>query len=203
MVPDVGSSRPARRCSRVDLPLPDGPTSAMRSPRTILHVACCRAITRLSSSPNTRPTSVASASTSGIYDFSVVKSDYAIGPSCDRLAMGYDENRAAPRSVFLEECQDALLGLAVDFAGRFIGDQDRRTRRQRDGQSRARCLAARKLRRVCMTSLGDAHQLQHLADAGWLALQSEAHFQPHVLLDREVIEQISRLEKDPYQPRAH
>src|SRR3954469_548199 len=43
--PDVGWSRPAMRCTRVDLPDPDGPTRATRLLVETVHEASCTATT--------------------------------------------------------------------------------------------------------------------------------------------------------------
>src|ERR1700724_2239809 len=100
----------------------------MRSPRRILQVACCRATTRLSSSPNTRLTSVASASTSAIYDLPVLQPNNPIGSPGDRLAVRHDENRSAGLPVLLEQREDPLLRLAGDLACPRVRGHDTRTR---------------------------------------------------------------------------
>ena len=62
--PEVGESNPARQCSRVDLPDPDGPIMATNWPRPTLRLTPPRATTRASPDPYTRTTSRASTTTS-------------------------------------------------------------------------------------------------------------------------------------------
>src|SRR5260370_36240723 len=118
----------------------------MRSPRWILHVACCSATTSLPVVPNTLPTSIASATRSlGIYDFSVLDAYDAIRVFGDRVTMRNDEDCSTVLSMILEEREDLLLRLGVDFTGRLIGDKYGRLGGERHRRPRARCFATRTL----------------------------------------------------------
>src|ERR1700674_19227 len=174
----------------------------MRSPRWILHVACCSATTWLPFVPNTRPASIASASKSGIYDFSVLDAYDAISVFGDRFAVGDDENCSAVFSMVLEEREDLLLSRGVDFTGRLVGDENRGLGCERDGQTCARCFATRQLRWISVVALVDAHELEHFADTRVVLLIGEAHLESHVLPHGQMIEQIPALEQDSDRPRA-
>ena len=114
-----------------------------------------------------------------------------------------EQNGAAGFAMRLEHGEDPLLRLAVDFASRLVGDQYRRPRRQRDRQPSARCLTAGKLSRIGVTALADSDHLQHFAHARWLAFAGESQLEADVLIDSEVIEQVSRLKQYPDLLCAH
>src|SRR5258706_15954759 len=130
----------------------------MRSPRWMLHVAFCSATSSLPLVPNPRPTSIASATRSlAIDDLSVLDAYDAVRVFGDRVAMCNDEDRSTVLSMILEEREDLLLRLGVDFTGRLVGDQNGRLGAERHGQTRARCLAARELRWISVVPVADAH----------------------------------------------
>ena len=61
--PVVGRSMPASRCSSVDFPEPDGPSTAIRSGARMMHDAPCTATTAVAPRPNVRDTSSHSTTT--------------------------------------------------------------------------------------------------------------------------------------------
>src|SRR6266446_6431005 len=108
----------------------------MRSPRWILHFACCSATTSLPFVPNTRPTSIASATRSlAIDDLSVLDAYDAIRVLGDRVAVGDDEDRSAVLSMVLEEREDLLLCSGVDFTGGLVSDDNWRLGSERHSQT--------------------------------------------------------------------
>ena len=100
---------------------------AIRAPDSILHVACRSATTCEPFCPNTLSASTASASISGIHDFSVLKTNDPVRAPGDRVTVRDDYGGAPAFPVFIEESKNALLGLAVDFTRRLVGEENGRT----------------------------------------------------------------------------
>ena len=77
-------------------------------------------------------------------DPALVEHDDLVGIDDGREAVGDDDRRAAARDA-VERLLDRRLGAAVERAGRFVEDQDRRVLEQGAGDRDALLLAARKL----------------------------------------------------------
>ena len=77
--PELGSSSPARRCSKLDLPLPEGPMIAMRSPGLTMQLASATAVTCRIPSPKMRDRWLASIIGSAAGDRAIAKLDDAVG----------------------------------------------------------------------------------------------------------------------------
>src|SRR5579872_5499256 len=73
-----------------------------------------------------------------------------------RIMGDEDERRAALGAQFEEKIDDRLARRFVEIAGRFVGDEDGRPRRQSSGERDALLLAARKLRRIMSEAAGKA-----------------------------------------------
>src|SRR5262249_23515190 len=143
MVPPVGRSSPLIRWSRVDLPLPDGPTSAIRWADPTVNVASATAATASRPLPNTRCNEAARTSTaSPIDDPPVEQMDDAIGSGCGAIAVRDDQHRAAALSSPVQEVEDQRLVRLIDLARRLVGEQDLRIVGERHGESRTGGLAA-------------------------------------------------------------
>src|SRR5579883_2820113 len=73
-----------------------------------------------------------------------------------RVMRDKDERRAALGAQLEEKVDDRLAGRLVEIAGRLVGDENRRPRRQGSGERDALLLAARKLRRIMREAAGKA-----------------------------------------------
>ena len=110
-----------------------------------------------------------------------------------------DENQGRLAAALQAEQQiDHLLaGLAVEVAGRLVGEDDLRAGAQRAGDGDALLLAAGELRREVVGAMGQAHLGEH--GAGRLegvGLAGELQRQGHVLQRRHGRHQMERLEDD-------
>src|SRR5207249_1266029 len=95
IVPAVGRSSPAIRWSRVDFPLPDGPTTAIRSAASMSNVASARAVTAAGPSPNTLARPSARTSSSPIDDPPVGQPDDPVRRGGHPFAVGHHDHGPA------------------------------------------------------------------------------------------------------------
>src|SRR5437879_4888378 len=116
--PEVGSSSAATRCRRVDLPLPEGPTSAIRSAGRISKVASATAVTAAEPSPKTLVRPSARTSGSAIDHPPVAQADRSMGDGRDPVAVGDYHDGPTVIGTPAKERDYLGLGLGVDLAGR-------------------------------------------------------------------------------------
>lgn len=83
----------------------------------------------------------------------------------------------------------------VDFAGQFVGQQDRRVVGQRDGQAGAGGLPAGQLPGQRTGTWGDPDLPEQLLRAGPAGTVRKPLHQPDVVADREVFQQVAGLEQ--------
>src|SRR6476619_1662950 len=157
MDPDVGTSRPARRWSSVDFPLPEGPTSATASPASTVKVASVTAFTDSPPPPYARSIDTARTKVSGIDDPPVVKVHDAVGLHRRAGAVRHDHDGPAGSGPSPKEFQDQLFVELVHLARGLIRKQQRRVIGKGHGQSRPRGLPAGEGRRSRVRPPGQAH----------------------------------------------
>ncbi len=88
-----------------------------------------------------------------LHDAAVTKRDRHVGNRGDLGIVGDEDERRASRAVDLQQqVDDVAAGRAVEIAGRFVRQQDRRVVGERAGDRDALLLAARELRRVVMAA---------------------------------------------------
>jgi hypothetical protein len=80
-----------------------------------------------------------------LFDLSVVKGDDPVCAGNDIRAVADEKDGASAVGVGSKKVEEALLRRAVQFSGRFIGQQDRRVVGERNSQSGTRCLTSREL----------------------------------------------------------
>ena len=147
IVPLVPSSSPATRLSSVDFPLPEGPSSAMRSPRPMENVAGSSPTTMASPFPNWRARPSALTIGAVIDDPSILKANDARGGLGQRLAVRRDDRDASGDAMIAEQTEKVLLRCGVDLGGRFVGEDDAWREREGDREPDARRFAARQFER--------------------------------------------------------
>src|SRR5882757_4846223 len=124
MVPLVPSSSPASRLSSVDFPLPEGPSSATRSPPRIENVTGSSATTFLSPVPNWRARPSALTIGSIIDDPPIPEPNDTRGGSGERLAVRRNEGNPSGRAMIAKQAYQVPLRRRVDLGGRFVGQDD-------------------------------------------------------------------------------
>src|SRR5258706_5139625 len=82
-----------------------------------------------------------------------------------RRVMGDQENRAAVFDELIEESEDGLAGFAVEGAGGFVGQENKRIIHQSAGDADALLLAAGELHGAMIEALGEADAFGHFAGA--------------------------------------
>src|ERR1700680_1139553 len=127
---------------RVDFPLPDGPTSAIRSPTIASHVASTTACTEPAPLPYVFEIADAITNDSGIDDAAVAKMQHSIGFRDERRTMTHDQHRATALAMIGEQLEQAAFCFSVDFARRLIREHEGRVGRERHGECGARGLTA-------------------------------------------------------------
>ena len=110
-----------------------------------------------------------------------------------------------PSPLQAEQKLDHLVaGLAVEIAGRLVGEDDLRTRAERARQCHTLLLAARQLRRKVIGAMRDADFRQQAAgDIEGVGLAGELERQGDVLQRRHGRHQVERLEDDADVAAAH
>ncbi len=92
--------------------------------------------------------------------------DDTVGHAFDELVVGHDDaGRALGADQVAQHIQDRLGGRRVELARRLVGEQQRRARRERDGERDALLLAARELVAEGVATSREPDPLQQLLDA--------------------------------------
>src|SRR6516164_4782812 len=134
-LPALGSRNPAIKCRSVDLPLPEGPTRAMRESASISKLAPSTAATPAGARPKRRDTPAPrSRMASGLTtaDPPVHDSVYAVRHGGKSHAVRRDEGGAARILARHDELDQLPLRSRVDLRGRLVSDEDGRVGGQRD-----------------------------------------------------------------------
>src|SRR6516164_2766262 len=134
MLPALGASNPAIKCRSVDLPLPEGPTTAMREAASISKLASSTAATPAPARSKRRDTPTPrSRMVSGLAtgDPSVRDPVYAVRRGGKRHAVCRDQGGAARMLAPDDELDHLPLRIRVDLGGRFVGDENGRVGGQR------------------------------------------------------------------------
>src|SRR4051794_14533317 len=91
-------------------------------------------------------------------DAAGAEADGAVAALREMRIVGHEhERRAAVALQREEQVDDRVAGLVVEVAGRLVGNENRRVRRDRPSNGDALLLAARKLRRIMVQPLAQAH----------------------------------------------
>ena len=120
--------------------------------------------------------------------------------------VGDEDQRRLPPPLQAEQQIDHLLaGLAVEIAGRLVGEDDLRARAERAGDGDALLLAARELRREMIGAMREADfaPAAPRADVEGIGLAGELQRQRDVLERRHGRHQMERLEDDADVGAAH
>ena len=125
----------------------------------------------------------------------------AIVTSASRGELGIvrdQHDRRLARAIDVEQQLDDLLaGLAVEVAGRLVGEQERRIVGQRAGDRDALLLAAGELRRIVMAAVGKADfGEQRVARAPGVARAGNLHRHEHVLERGQRRQQVKELKDE-------
>src|SRR5262245_40714470 len=120
-------SSPPTMCSNVVLPLPDGPTSAIRAFGPISQLLSSSASTdHVPTRRNRLPSPLATTSASAINDPSLAQPDDTVGLAGHGLAVRGQKRRAGRSPPRFEMLNQPVLRLLIDLARGFVGYQDRR-----------------------------------------------------------------------------
>src|SRR5262245_33960316 len=112
------------------LPLPEGPTSAIRTPATIRIVASTSARTGLARLAKVRDRASPSNRTSDIDKPSISERQNAVGPLRDRRAVRGDQDAGATSHRRDQVFQDQRFCRGINLGSRLIADQHLRIFRQ-------------------------------------------------------------------------
>lgn len=121
---------------------------------------------------------------------SVAQLQDAMGRCSQSRAVAGDHDRRTAEGEFAKETAEVSLGRAVEFASRFVGEQEVRCVGQRDGDRRSSPFAARERDRVMVPPVDKANPVKEINGRLVGSTSNRALNEGNVGLDRHHIEKI-------------
>ena len=138
-------------------------------------------------------------------DLPVAQVDLPVGGRGDLGVVGDEDDRPAGGVELVEEAHDVRAGVAVEVAGRLVGQDERRLRDERPGDRDPLLLAAGQLGRLVVEPVAQPEPLERgLRPGGPLAARDALVQQRRrdVVERRRPRQQVVRLEDEPDRPAA-
>ena len=139
-------------------------------------------------------------------DAAVLHPHHALGGIGDWLVVGDEQDRLTTLVQAAEQLEDLFAALAVECAGRLVGEHQRRLVGQRPGDGQPLTLTARQHAGRLLGLVTDAEQVEQVAGTrlGALALAAgDDGRHDHVLQHRHAFEEVEELEHDADVLAAH